>query len=187
MKLNALRIRPGDIIEHRDKHWVVLKNTVLQPGKGAAVAQVEMRDLKSGIKTNQRWRTQESVEKAEVRTIKANFLYAEGRICHFMDNQSFEQFHVAVEILGDFARFLQEGMECDVSMIEGAAAAVTIPQTVTLEVTQTEPALKGQTATSSYKPAALANGVKVMVPPHIEVGMRVVINTESGDYLEREK
>lgn len=187
MKVNALHIRPGNILEHQGKHWVVLKNTVLQPGKGGAFAQVEMRDLKSGIKSNQRWRTQEAVEKAEVRTVKAGFLYAQGDTLHFMNNDNYEQFTVAAAMLGEGLEFLQEGMECEVSLIEGTAAAVVIPQTVTLEVSQTDPVVKRQTATSSYKPAVLANGTKIMVPPHIEIGMRVVINTESGAYLEREK
>ena len=187
MKVNALHIRPGNILEHQGKHLVVLKNTVLQPGKGGAFAQIEMRDIKTGIKTNQRWRTQEAVEKAEVKTAKANFLYRQGGNLHFMDNENYEQFVLSASTLGEAVGFLQEGMECEVSIIEGTPAVVTIPQTVTLVVSQTDPVVKGQTATSSYKPAVLENGKRMMVPPHIEAGMRVVVNTETGAYLERRK
>ena len=187
MKINALHIRAGNIIQHQNKYWVVLKNTVLQPGKGAAVAQVEMRDLKTGIKTNQRWRTQEAVEKPEVKTINANFLYREGDTLHFMDNQSYEQLTLEAAMVGEGIDFLQDQMGCEISVVEGTPASVVLPATVTLEITQTDPVVKGQTAAASYKPAVLENGRKISVPPHIETGMKVVVNTQSGDYVERAK
>jgi len=187
MKINALHIRPGNIIEHQNKYWVVLKNTVLQPGKGASVAQVEMRDLKSGIKTNQRWRTQEAVEKPEVKTITANFLYREGDSLHFMDNQNYEQLSLAASLVGESIDFLQDQMLCEISVVEGTPASVVIPPSVTLTITQTDPVVKGQTAAASYKPAVLENGKKISVPPHVDIGMKVVVNTQTGDYVERAK
>ena len=187
MKVNAITIRQGNVLEYNDKLWVVLKSDIIQPGKGAAVVQVEMRDLRSGIKTNERFRTQETVERARLDEHDMQFLYAEGDLLTFMDNESFEQVTVNRDLIGEPVRFLQEGMICTVTSHEGSPVGVELPPSVALEVVEAEPVVKGQTASSSYKPAIVENGVKVMVPPHIEVGTRIVVNTVDASYMERAK
>lgn len=187
MKIAALNVRPGYVLEYNDKLWVVLKSETVQPGKGAAVTQVEMRDLKSGNKTNIRWRTQDMVEKAHIDEEDFQYLYPEGDKLTFMHTENFEQISVDRGIVGEPAQFLQEGMICQIAMHEGTPLSVTLPDTVTMEITEAEPVVKGQTASSSYKPAILENGAKVMVPPHIEAGTRVVVKTADGSYAERAK
>lgn len=186
-KVNASQIRAGNVIIMNDKLFAVLKAQNVQPGKGAAVTQLEMRGVKDGVKTNERFRTTESVERAFIDEKDYQFLFQEGDMYTFMDNETFEQVQVNGEIIGDPKTFLQEGMQVRLSMYEDAAVAVQLPQTVTLEVLETEPVVKGQTASSSYKPAVLENGVRVMVPPHIESGTRIVVKPEDSTYVERAK
>ncbi len=187
MKVNAITIRAGNVLEHNGKLWVVLKSDIIQPGKGAAVVQVEMRDIRSGTKTNERFRTQETVERARLDEHEMQFLYAEDSRCTFMDKESFEQMELDKELIGPPAQFLQEGMVCTVTTHEGTPIGVQLPPQVTMEIVEAEPVVKGQTASSSYKPAILENGVKVMVPPHIETGTRVVVGTADASYVERAK
>jgi elongation factor P len=187
MKIQANTIRPGNVIEHEGKQWSVLKIQLIQPGKGGAFIQVEMRDVASGVKTNVRWRTQDTVEKLSVDEREYSYLYAEGDLLTFMDSETYEQITLPKDMLGDSAAFLQENMQVTMDLIEGKPVAVHLPQTVTLEVTEADPVVKGQTAASSYKPAMLSNGVRVMVPPFVEAGTRVVVNTEDGSYVERAK
>ena len=187
MKVNAITIRAGNVLEYNDKLWVVLKSDIIQPGKGASVVQVEMRDIRSGTKTNERFRTQETVERARLDEQEMQFLFAEDDLLTFMDNESFEQLTLSRDVVGTPAQFLQEGMVCTVTTHEGAPIGVELPQTVVMAIAEAEPVVKGQTASSSYKPALLENGVKVMVPPHIEVGTRVVVNTQEAAYVERAK
>lgn len=187
MKVTAIQIRPGHVVVHEGKNWLVLKNTILQPGKGGAFVQVEMRDLKSGNKTNHRWRTQENVERARTEERPATFLFAEGDMLTFMDGENFDQHVVPKNIMGEEVAFLQDGMAVTLDYIADELVAVRLPPTVTMEIAECEPVIKGQTASSSYKPALLINGVRIMVPPHIEVGMRVVINTAEMTYSERAK
>jgi elongation factor P len=187
MKIQANTIRPGNVIEHEGKQWSVLKIQLIQPGKGGAFIQVEMRDVASGVKTNVRWRTQDTVEKLSVDEREYSYLYAEGDLLTFMDSETYEQTTLPKDMLGDSAAFLQENMQVSMDLIEGKPVAVHLPQTVTLEVTEADPVVKGQTAASSYKPAMLSNGVRVMVPPFVEAGTRVVVNTEDGSYVERAK
>jgi elongation factor P len=187
MKIQANTIRPGNVIENEGKQWSVLKIQLIQPGKGGAFIQVEMRDVASGNKTNVRWRTQDTVEKLSVDEREYSFLYAEGDMLTFMDSESYEQTALPKDMLGDAAAFLQENMHVTIDLIEGKPVAIHLPQTVTLEVTEADPVVKGQTAASSYKPAMLSNGVRVMVPPFVEAGTRVVVNTEDGSYVERAK
>jgi elongation factor P len=187
MKVNAITIRAGNVLEHNGKLWVVLKSQIYQPGKGASVVQVEMRDVRTGIKTNERFRTQESVERARLDEHEMQFLYGEGGNYTFMDNESFEQTVVTEDVIGEPARFLKEGMVCTVLSHEGSPISVELPATVTMEVVQADPVVRGQTAASSYKPAVLENGARTMVPPFIETGTRVVINTADGSYVERAK
>lgn len=187
MKTTALSLRSGNVIEYEGKLWVILKNDVIQPGKGAAVAQVEMREMKSGNKTNVRFRTQETVERVRLEEGEYQFLYAEGQDHHFMHAETYEQLTVPEEIAGFPAKFLKEGMVVTIETYEGQPLRVVLPDTATLEVAETEPVVKGQTAAASYKPAILENGVRTMVPPHIETGSRVVVKTEDGTYVERAK
>ena len=187
MKINAINIRPGNVLEHDGKLMQVTKIDLIQPGKGNAVIQVEMKDVRTGTKTQNRWRTQETVERARLDEQEMQYLYAEGDMFTFMDNESFEQYPIGRDIIGDPVIFLQEGMVCTVTMHEGVPLSVELPPTVTMEVIEAEPVVKGQTASSSYKPAIVDNGARVMVPPHIEVGTRIVVNTADSTYAERAK
>ena len=185
MKLNAINIRPGNVLDYDGKLMLVTKIDIIQPGKGNAVIQVDMRDIRTGIKTNNRWRTQESVERVRLDEAEMQFLYEDGDMLTFMDNESFEQITVNRDSLGESHIYLQEGMVCTVTSFEGDPISVVLPQQVTLEVVEAEPVVKGQTASSSFKPAVLENGAKTMVPPHIATGTRVVVSTEDGSYIER--
>lgn len=185
MKVNAITIRPGHVIEQDGKLWVVLKSEIFQPGKGASVVQVEMRDVRAGTKTNVRYRTQETVEKADLYETDYTFLYPEGEQLTFMNKETYDQIQVPVEIVGDKAIFLQDGMTCQIKTHEGVPLSVTLPDTVVLQITEADPVVKGQTAASSYKPAVMDNGARVMVPPFIETGERIVVRTEDSTYVER--
>ncbi len=187
MKINANQIRPGNVIQHQGKQFVVLKINILQPGKGGAFIQVDMRDLKTGLKTNERWRTQESVERMHVEERACSFLFSEGEIYTFMDVETYEQSTLNRELLADQADFLQDGMEVVIDFIDGQAVAARLPAMVTMTVVEADAVVKGQTASSSYKPAILENGRKILVPPHIEAGTRIVVNTVDGSYAERAK
>ncbi|MBI1209314.1 MAG: elongation factor P [Azospirillum sp.] len=187
MKVNANTMRPGHVMEHNGKLWVVAKTQIVQPGKGGAFIQIEMKDVRSGTKTIERFRTQESVERVRLDEHEMQFLFAEGDVFTFMDEESFEQVTIPREVIGDPAVFLQDGMKVTVQSYEGAPLGVELPQTVTLTVVEADPVVKGQTASSSYKPAVMENGVRVLVPPHIESGIRIVVDTSDGSYLERAK
>lgn len=187
MKTNAINLRPGNVIDYNDKLWAVQKYEIMQPGKGASVIQVELRDLNSGNKDNVRFRTQETVERVRLEQDEYQFLYSDDEGYNFMHNETFEQVAVAVDLIGAPAAFLQEGMTVIIETYEGKPLRVELPDTVTMEVAEADPVVKGQTATTSYKPAVLENGSKIMVPPHIEAGTRVVVKTEDGSYVERAK
>ena len=187
MKVQANTVRAGHVLEHNNRQYTVLGIEILQPGKGGAFIQVEMRDLKSGNKTNARWRTQDTVERLHVDEKEATYLFGDDGNVTLMDKETFDQFTVPREMLGEPARFLQDGMEVTVDTVEGAPVAVHLPQQVTMKIDQADPVVRGQTASSSYKPAILENGVRVMVPPHIEAGTRVVVSTADGTYVERAK
>jgi elongation factor P len=187
-KVAAISLRAGHVLDRGDgKLWAVTKYEIMQPGKGASVIQVEMRDIRSGNKDNVRYRTQETVERVRLDQAEYQFLYWEGDDAHFMNKESFEQMTVTRETIGYPANFLQEGMTCEIETYEGTPLGVSIPDTVIMQIEQADPVVKGQTATSSYKPAILENGVKVMVPPFIESGTKIVIRTEDGTYMERAK
>ena len=187
MKINAIDIKPGNVLEHQNKLWMVMKRELVQPGKGGAFAQVEMRDLRGGNKTSERFRTQETVERVRLDEKDMQFLYMEGGEATFMDNESYEQVSVPRDVIGEPADFLADGMMCTVMMYEGTALSVEIPQSVTMEVVEADPVVKGQTASSSYKPGVLENGRRVLIPPYIEKGTRIVVSTADGSYLERAK
>jgi elongation factor P len=185
MQVDANTVRKGHVLDYNGKLWVVLKSEITIPGKGNAIVQVDMRDVRTGIKTNVRFRTQETVERVQLQDHEMQFLYASGDDYTFMDQTSFEQLNVPKDVIGDPVVFLQEGMICNVQTYEDAALSVGLPATVTLEIIEADPVTKGQTASSSYKPAKLSNGVRVMVPPFIEAGTRIVVNTADSTYVER--
>lgn len=187
MKISAIEIKQGNVLEKDGKLWLVLKRDLIQPGKGGAFAQVEMRDIKTGTKSNDRYRTQETVERVRLDEKDMQFLFMDGNQATFMDNESYEQLMVDRSLIGEPADFLAEGMVCTLQLYEGAPLAVTLPQSVVVEIVEADPVVKGQTASSSYKPGKLANGRRVMIPPHIGAGTRIVINTADATYIERSK
>ena len=187
MKINAIDLKPGNVLEHQNKLWVVLKRELVQPGKGGAFAQLEIRDLKSGNKATERFRTQESVERVYLDEKEMQFLYMEGDQATFMDNDSYEQIQVPRDLIGDPADFLADGMVCKVMVYEGTPLSVEMPPSVTMALVEADPVVRGQTASSSYKPGRLENGRRVMIPPHIETGTRIVVNTADSTYVERAK
>ena len=187
MKETAINLRSGNIIEYNGRLCAVVKNDIIQPGKGASVAQVELRDVRTGSKDNVRFRTQETVERVRLEQEDYQYLYAEAEGHVFMNQQNFEQITISEDIIGEQAKFLQEGMTVEVETYEGEPLGVKLPTHVTVEIVEAEPVVKGQTATTSYKPAIIANGTKVMVPPYIEAGTRIVVKCEDGTFVERAK
>jgi len=188
MKINGNAIRPGMVIEHQGQLWRATKIQHTQPGKGGAYLQVELKDIRSGTKLNERFRSSETVERARMDQKQYQYLYADGDMFTFMENETFEQITLNKDMVGeDQIPFLQEGMEVTVEEYEGSPIGVQLPDQVTLTVTEADAVVKGQTASSSYKPALLENGVKVMVPPHIEAGTRIVVSTADTAYMERAK
>src|SRR6266852_8265286 len=161
MKINAIDIKPGFVLEHQGKLWIVLRRELVQPGKGGSFAQVEMRDLRGGSKLNERFRTQETVERVRLDEKDMQFLYLEGDQATFMDNDSFEQVSVPRELIGDPADFLLDGMMCKVMLYEGTPLSVEMPPSVVMQVVEADPVVRGQTASSSYKPGKLENGRRV--------------------------
>jgi elongation factor P len=186
-KIDGNEIRPGNVIEHNGRVWRVMKTEHVKPGKGGAYMQCEMRDLMTGNKTNERFRASDTIERVRLEQRNYQYLFQDGDQFTFMDSETFEQIVVDESVIGEPARFLAEGMIVEIEFYEDTPLNVTLPETVTLEVTDAEPVVKGQTATSSYKPATLENGVRVMVPPHIESGTRIVVNTADATYVERAK
>lgn len=187
MKVIASTLRKGNVVEMNDKLYIVLNANNFHPGKGTPVTQVDMRCIADGVKTSERWRTTEQVERAHVDERDYDFLYSDGEGFHFMEPVSYEQITVTEDVVGDAAVFLADGLRVSLKTYQGVAISIELPQRLTLEITETEPVVKGQTASSSYKPAICNNGVRVMVPPHIGVGTRIVINTEDNSYVERAK
>jgi elongation factor P len=187
VKVIASSVRKGNVLEIDGQLYTVLSAESFFPGKGTPTTQIDMRRISDGVKTTQRYKTTEQVERAYVEDKEHTFLYKDGDDYVFMNTESYDQIHVPGDVLGDQAAYLQEGMACMVSVFEGTAVAITLPQRVVLEVVETEPTVKGQTASSSYKPAKLSNGARAMVPPHIAIGTRIVIQTSDGSYVERAK
>jgi elongation factor P len=185
MKLNGNEIRPGNVIQHKNELWVAVKIKAVKPGKGGAFAQVELKNLENGSKLNERFRATETVERVRLEQKDHQFLYADGEMLTFMDTESYEQIELAKDFVGERAEFLQDGMQVIVEMHEGRPIGIQLPEQVTLAIKETEPTVKGQTAASSYKPAILENGVRVMVPPFIGVDEKIVIQTEDLKYLRR--
>ncbi len=185
MKINGNEIRPGNVILHQGSLWAAVKINSVKPGKGGAYAQVELKNLVDGRKLNERFRASETVERVRLEQKDHSFLYEEGDMLVFMDSETYEQNYIAKDLIGDRAVFLQDGMKVIVESHEGKALGVKLPEQVTLEVVETEPTVKGQTAASSYKPAMMDNGARVMVPPFIGVGEKIIVNTETIEYVRR--
>lgn len=186
-KVIASSLRKGNVVDLDGKLYVILSSQNIHPGKGTPVTQMDLRRISDGVKISERYRTTEQVERAFVEDREFNFLYEDGDGFHFMNPETYDQIPVSRDVIGDQAPYLQENMACKLSTHEGVAIAIELPQRVTLEVVETEPTVKGQTASSSYKPAILNNGVKTTVPGHIAVGTRIVVMTEDGSYVERAK
>ena len=187
MKQQANLIRAGQVIEHDGNRWTILKQQIITPGKGGAFIQVEMRNLKTGNKTNERWRTADTVERLQTDNKEYTFSYMDGTNLVLKDPETFEELHLAADLLGDALPFLQDQMTLELDLVEGEPVAAHLPATVVLEIVEADPVVKGQTAASSYKPALLSNGVKTSVPPFIETGERIVVRTEDASYVERAK
>lgn len=185
MKINGNEIRPGNIIKHQDTIWVAVRCNAVKPGKGGAFNQVELKNLLDGRKLNERFRSAETVEKVRLEQKKHSFLYEEGEMLVFMDGETYEQVYLQKDFVGDRAAFLADGMEVQVEFYEERPISLDIPEQVILEVEETEPVVKGQTAANSFKPATLSNGVRTNVPPFVGTGERLVINTEDGSYVKR--
>lgn len=187
MKINGNEIKPGNIVEHKGRLWRAVKTDHVKPGKGGAYAQVELKDIRDGTKLNERFRASESVERVRLEEREHQFLYSQGDEYTFMDQKTFEQLSLTPDFVGEAAKFLQESMIVTLQSYEGEILGLKLPDTVIMEIIEADPVVKGQTAASSYKPAVLENGLRIMVPPHIESGTRVVVNTSDCTYVERAK
>ena len=187
MKVIASSLRKGSVVDMDGKLYVVLSAENIHPGKGTPVTQLNMRRISDGVKVSERYRTTETVERAFVDDREHTFLYQDGEGYHFMNPETYAQLVARPDVVGDQAAYLQEGMAVMLSTHNDIPIAIDLPRTVVLEVVDTEPSVKGQTASSSYKPAVLSNGTKTSVPPYITTGTRIVILTEDGAYLERAK
>ncbi|MFD0986495.1 elongation factor P [Methyloligella solikamskensis] len=185
MKINGNEIRPGNVLEHKGGLWVAVKTSHVKPGKGPAYAQVELKHVTEGTKLNERFRASETVERVRLEQNDYQFLYSEGEMLVFMDMETYEQLEIPRDFIGDRAAFLQDGMQVMVESYEGKPLGVSLPDQVTLEVAEADAVVKGQTAASSYKPAVMENGVRVMVPPFISVGEKIVVDTNELTYVKR--
>ncbi|MHA3978926.1 elongation factor P [Halovulum sp. GXIMD14794] len=184
-KINGNEIRPGNVLEHNDGLWVAVKVSHVKPGKGGAFAQVEMKNLRNGSKLNERFRAADKVERVRLEQKDQQFLYETDGMLVFMDQETFEQIELPADILGERRPFLQDGMTVTIEYHESEALSAALPQKVTCKIVETEPAVKGQTAANSFKPAVLDNGVRIMVPPFVNQDEDVIVNTETMEYSER--
>ena len=185
MKITANEIKPGMIIEHKNDYWNVLKTQHVKPGKGGAFNQVELKSVVKGTKLNERFRSNETVEKAEVNEKKFNFLYISGESCHFMDNEIFEQVEIPKSLAEEQHKLLKENLEVTISFMEERPISITLPNNIECLIESTDAAIKNQTASSSYKPAILDCGIKIDVPPFIESGEKVIVDTRTLEYIKR--
>jgi elongation factor P len=187
VKVIASSLRKGNIVEIDGKLAVIMAVENIHPGKGTPVTQMDVRRIADGVKVALRYKTTDQVERAFVEDRKHQYMYQDGDGYHFMNMESYDQVAVPADIIGDQAAYLQPEMEATLSLHEGTPVAIELPPRATLEVVDTEPAMKGQTASSSYKPAVLSNGVRTMVPPFVTPGTRIVVMTADGSYVERAK
>ncbi len=187
MKVIASSLRKGNIVDVDGKLYVILSAENIHPGKGTPVTQLDMRRLSDGVKSSVRYKTTDQVERAHVEDRKFQYLYQDGDGFHFMNMESYDQIAVPPDILGDQAAYLLPEMQVTLSVHEGVPVGIELPQRAILEVMETEPTVRGQTAASSYKPALLSNGIRTMVPAHVTVGTKIVVSTADGSYVERAK
>lgn len=188
MKIDGVSIRVGNVLEYEGRLWSVLKTMHTQPGKGGAYMQVEMKDIRTGTKKNVRFRSDETVQRAQLEQRPSQFLYAEGDTLHFMDNETYDQLEINKSIMDEIKfKFLKDGAQVNLEMYNGEVIMVKLPETMVMEVADCDAIVKNQTAASSYKPATLSNGVKITVPPFIESGEKILVNIENLEYLERVK
>lgn len=185
MKINGNEIRPGNVIEHSGGLWVAVKCNAVKPGKGGAFNQVELKNLIDGTKLNERFRASETVERVRLEQKDYQFLYEQGDALVFMDSESYEQLELQKDFVGDRAAFLQDGMTVTVELHEERPIGISLPDQVVLEIAEADPVVKGQTAASSYKPALMENGIRVMVPPFISAGERILVDTNEITYIRR--
>ena len=185
MKISGVDIRPGNILEYEGGIWKVAKIQHTQPGKGGAYMQVEMKNLQDGRKTNVRFRSADTIERVRLDTKDFQYLYADGEMLVFMDQDTYDQIQLAADLIGDAAAFLEDGMEVTLEMWEDRPISVQLPEQVEATIVEADAVVKGQTASSSYKPAVLENGVRVMVPPHIESGTRIVVDVYERSYVSK--
>ena len=187
MKILGNEIKPGMIIEHKNDLWSVLKAQHVKPGKGGAFNQVELKSVKKGTKLNQRFRSSDTVERAILDDKKFSFLYEDENNCHFMDQATYEQIKINKSLLGEKSKLLKENMEVNVQFHDDQPLLVDLPASVELKIENTDAAIKGQTASSSYKPATLENGIKIMVPPFINSDDKIVLDTRTLEYVKKAK
>ena len=187
LKVNGNTIKPGNVIEHKNGLWIATKTSHVKPGKGGAFAQIELKNLKDGSKLNERFRSSENVEKVILEETPYVFLYKENDNLIFMNNQTFEQISVNIDMIGDQAAFLQDGMNVIINIYNENPVSIIMPDNCIEEIVEADAVIKGQTVSSSFKPAILKNGVKVMVPGHIEVGTKIVVRPSDCTYVEKAK
>ena len=187
LKVNGNTIKPGNVIEHKNGLWIATKTSHVKPGKGGAFAQIELKNLKDGSKLNERFRSSENVEKVILEETPYVFLYKENDSLIFMNNQTFEQISVNIDMIGDQAAFLQDGMNVIINIYNENPVSIIMPDNCIEEIVEADAVIKGQTVSSSFKPAILKNGVKVMVPGHIEVGTKIVVRPSDCTYVEKAK
>ena len=185
MKMNGNEIRQGNIIKHQDTIWVAVKCNAVKPGKGGAFNQVELKNLLDGRKLNERFRAAETVERVRLEQKTHTYLYEDGNFLVFMNGETYEQINIEKDFVGDKAKFLNDGMAVEVEFYEEKPISLALPEQVILEVQDTEPVVKGQTAANSFKPATMENGVRTNVPTFVGIGEKLVINTEDGSYVKR--
>ena len=185
MKINAGEIRVGMLLEYKNDLWEVLKTQHVKPGKGGAFAQVEMKSVNKNTKLNERFRSSETVEKASLEEITHNYLYSDENVYFFMDPKTFEQIEIKKDLVGDKGKLLSENLEVTICFYGGNAISIDLPNQVKCKIESTDVALKGQTVSSSYKPAKLDNGLNIQVPPFIEAGDEVIVDTRNLDYIKK--
>ena len=185
MKINAGEIRVGMLLEHNNDLWIVLKTQHVKPGKGGAFAQVEMKSLNKNTKLNERFRSSETVEKASLEETNYNFLYEDENNYFFMEPKSFEQIEIRKDIIGEKGKLLSENLQVSINFYNDSAISVDLPNQVTCKIETTDAALKGQTVSSSYKPATLCNGLNIQVPPFVEAGDEIIVDTRNLEYIKK--
>ena len=185
MKINGNEIRPGNVIMHKDNIWVAVKISHVKPGKGGAFAQVELKKATDGTKLNERFRSSETIERLRLDSKTYQFLYLDENHAHFMDQDTYEQIQISISKFEEKKSLLQEGVQLEIESYEDEPINILFPENITFTVSETEPTVKGQTAASSYKPAKLENGLRVMVPPFVQVGEKIIINTTDLSYVKR--